>query len=1077
MIVKRNILHILIAALLLGLLLLPVQAVEKDAWTEVPLSEIAEGTPVAITITDAGRTYLLTGGNGSQQAPEARIASIENGKLLCFQEDSLWTLSLEDGYVSICMGDQWLYTHNGNDGLRVGAGEDPRWSLRDGNLLHHATQRYLRVDTEGGIWQAKKSPAQGQTLRFWQRVPDQPPEMTQPSTRQPSPEPTAPTEAAPSPATPSTTEPDTGNPMTLPSETISMVPDASLNCGWHFYFGLLHAHTAISDGVTDVEEAFILAAQVENLDFFAVTDHSDSFDHAGQGSLSQDGAALSQDFAAGKAAAESVTTNTFVGIYGFEMSWPQGKNLGHIGCFGTPGWQSWKQEGFSKLSDFYSALAEIPSAVGQFNHPGRFYGDFERFSHYDAAYDAAMALLEVGGENGARFYEAYTQALDAGWHVAPTSSHNDHQGRFGDTEESRTVILAQELTEESLLEAMGSRRVYASDDGDLQIYYTLNDHVMGSILSNVSSVKIQVSMIDPSDSCIGQLEVVTDGGAVIYRQDIAEQSADLTIRPEAGHSYYYLRITQPDGDVAVTAPVWTDSLEDLGIGDFSADEALPIQGRELNLSVTVFNDEAQDLTLRCLTFSANGTVIHTAQNPGAAAARDTFRYCFPYTYEDVGPVEFQVLVEASAAGKALTWERSLTLTYHAPEMTGGILIDKSHGNFGTAALSRLTAIAAEADIAVEALTGPLVPGGEILVITAPAGQYSQDFGGRVRSFLDYGGTVVICGHPGKTAELNALLSGIGSTMAIGQRLSNLDRSCRYNEAHLLTKNLKSSQLFHHSGGCALDPGEGVWLVQDPESQSVLLAAESVGSGMILLSGSQFLSDKALPTSANRWDPVSANQGILEALLGVKKKELPLSTIAQVRQGQAGDVFRIQGYVTAGTSDPEKGFPGILCLQDSTGGIAVTAFSDAGIQVGTPLEVLGVRTEQDGNILLELIGCEILEKDAYRFVPSVIPCQKAMDYAARGGRLLQIQGKVKSVTLSDYGISRITLKDEDGGMATVVIEQKNSLASQIKKGSILRAMGILFLDDGQGILRVRNPEEVVYVAPRTQIPDGSNPKTG
>ena len=49
--------------------------------------------------------------------------------------------------------------------------------------------------------------------------------------------------------------------------------------GYQLYFGQLHAHTNISDGAGSVEEAFEHASQVDNLDFLAVTDHSNSFDN------------------------------------------------------------------------------------------------------------------------------------------------------------------------------------------------------------------------------------------------------------------------------------------------------------------------------------------------------------------------------------------------------------------------------------------------------------------------------------------------------------------------------------------------------------------------------------------------------------------------------------------------------------------------------------------------------------------------------------------------------------------------------------------------------------------------------
>lgn len=47
---------------------------------------------------------------------------------------------------------------------------------------------------------------------------------------------------------------------------------------YNTYFGQLHAHTNLSDGAGSVESAFEYASKVKNLDFLAVTDHSNSFE-------------------------------------------------------------------------------------------------------------------------------------------------------------------------------------------------------------------------------------------------------------------------------------------------------------------------------------------------------------------------------------------------------------------------------------------------------------------------------------------------------------------------------------------------------------------------------------------------------------------------------------------------------------------------------------------------------------------------------------------------------------------------------------------------------------------------------
>ena len=54
---------------------------------------------------------------------------------------------------------------------------------------------------------------------------------------------------------------------------------------YNIYFGQLHSHTSYSDGAGTAREAFEHASKVKNLDFLAVTDHSNSFDNEANASI------------------------------------------------------------------------------------------------------------------------------------------------------------------------------------------------------------------------------------------------------------------------------------------------------------------------------------------------------------------------------------------------------------------------------------------------------------------------------------------------------------------------------------------------------------------------------------------------------------------------------------------------------------------------------------------------------------------------------------------------------------------------------------------------------------------------
>ncbi len=1090
--------------------------VPDQAWYAVAPEDILPTDVLAIAITSGDQVWTLCAEEESQTAPAALPALVENGLLLTAGTGQ-WQLSREpEGLILKCQNRE-AFLYPGSGGLRIGTEGVPYWELREGFLCHSSSGQYLQVNPGSLFWLADTAAPEGQALSFW-RLPRSAPATASPASGTLSPDSTI---------SLSCSDPDAAiwyalsadgstfsgevlytQPISVPSAfealylrvytaapgipqsppitfhyTPSSPPEPDWNLPYSLYFGQLHAHTSLSDGLGSPADAY-QAAAAAGMDFYAVTDHSDSFDNSLQGSLHLEGAGISTRWAAGKAAAAAATNGSFVGLFGFEMSWPQGKNLGHINTFATPGWQCWDQEGFDSLQAYYQALSRAPGAIGQFNHPGDFYGDFEDFSHYSAAYDSAMTLLEVGGEGAFRGYDAYTRALDRGWHVAPASSDACHDGNFAQGQ-ARTVILANGLTEASLYEALGNRRVYATEDRDLELYFTLNGQPMGSILWAAENPTVTAYLSDPTDEVIGTLQVLTSGGTVAAERTVDTSQAVLTIPLTGCGPYYYLKVIQPDGDIAVTAPVWLDSFSDMGIQSFTAGPELALAGQPLSLTLQLFNQETAALNLQSLEFFQGDTLIQTLSAPGSlspgAAASHTVT-CIP---SEAGQNQFRVRVTGSVLGQSRCFEETLTVSVHEPQQTAPVLIDGNHGGFGLDSLSRLTAIAGEADMTAEVFTGSLPAGGTLLVIPAPAEDWNPGFPGEVSAFLRQGGSVILMGGGYDAGPFNALLEELGCTMRCGSGFSALAGEMEYNPASPWSREIPEDAFYYPGAGWAILPGSGTWLIKEPQTGTILLACEETAWGGTVFAGSSaFLTDQALPPAQNAWDPVSANQSVLEAILGIHRAPFPLSTIAEARQGAEGTVFRIRGYVTAGTSNPYNTFPDMLCLQDNSGGIPITGFSTPGIQVGAPLELYGVRRTQEGNPVLEWMDHTLLDQDYYRYVPNTLYCSAAMDFSARGGQLLQVEGTVTSLvkTPDGKGISRLTLRDIRGDYATVVIGSQifsgsmgtNTLSSQIRVGRTVRAMGILFLENGSSVLQVRNCEEVVYVPP---LPDPTNPKVG
>ena len=596
--------------------------------------------------------------------------------------------------------------------------------------------------------------------------------------------------------------------------------------GYNLYFGQLHAHTNISDGAGSVTEAFQHASQVENLDFLAVTDHSNSFDNEGnsQVDLGTDLTGISSEWAQGHAAAAAVTDEDFVGLYGFEMTWSDG--FGHINTFNTPGFESRSNSEFGNKSgstegyqNYYDKLVEVGSSLSQFNHPGTTFGDFQDFAFYDPQVDQRITLIEVGNGEGAigssgyfPSYEYYTRALDKGWHVAPTNNQDNHKGNWGDSNTARSVVLASGLTEAGIYDAIRNYRVYATEDNDLSILYALNGNAMGSILSKQENgVTLTAQITDPTDTADMKVEVIVNGGLVLDSQTLTDGKGTVTFTFDSNdYSYYYLRVTQADQNIAVTAPVWTGEGVNAGISKTECDTALVVKGEEVTISSELYNNAGSDMTVESLTFSVDGIEkpIYTANvsqigTNGVIYSGGSYTVSFPYAFTQAGKATVDVSMTATIGETEYTFAGVLQLTVTDESLVTRVLVDGTHYNdyvngYYSGNMGNFTQLAAGMNAQVtiqqpgDEITAEDLEDVSLLVISAPIkyeqngieateeNRFSNEFIDTVEAYVQDGGTVIVCGladyqdgnEPGNNNEyttygqINKLLEGIGSTMKV-----------------------------------------------------------------------------------------------------------------------------------------------------------------------------------------------------------------------------------------------------------------------------------------------------------------------
>ena len=347
----------------------------------------------------------------------------------------------------------------------------------------------------------------------------------------------------------------------------SSISNETSTTKYNFYFGQLHAHTDFSDGIGTPDEAYAKARFEGGADFFAVTDHSNYFDNEKTNENTVKIAdSTSNTWKNLHAAADRANVDgSFVAIAGYEMTWSEQSGWGHINTFNTP-WFVSKNNRSMNLQTYYKKLAESTnnSAINQFNHPGIF-GDFADYGFYDKEVDKVIQLIEVGNGEAPfssssyhRFYGMYTRALDKGWHLAPTNNQDNHKGNFIIANEARTVVLAKELTRSGVFEAIQNMRVYATEDRNMEITYEINGLPMGTTLDNPSILNVYIKVNDPDiTDDIQSISLISDNGITSAYTEVSgnQKVWNLTLAPN--YSYYYVKVISEDGDVAVTAPIWT----------------------------------------------------------------------------------------------------------------------------------------------------------------------------------------------------------------------------------------------------------------------------------------------------------------------------------------------------------------------------------------------------------------------------------------------------------------------------------------------------------------------------------------
>ena len=348
-------------------------------------------------------------------------------------------------------------------------------------------------------------------------------------------------------------------------------PDGAFN----YYMGDFHAHTSSIHG----REAFLervgesaddMVSKVRKegkFDFFTVSDHECLLD--------------GEEIFAVYEAAEKNRTDDFVVFPGIECEididstdrygLPR-RNSGEVVTInpqGTTNAKSWEE--------FTEKIQPSPYTIASLAHPQVLgysrYGiwNFKLAEQTKPFMRDFVHMVEMGqgnGPDGKLLREwnlvserIYSVALDCGYKVGPNCSSDSHGPVWGaESLPGRTIILAPGKSKELFLDALKHARVYASENGNTKVFYTVNGKQAANTLELTSDYSFDIHIEPFRKPCekISHIDIVSDYGLTVWSGEFDSETVDICVRLNSETArYFFIRVFSENGLRTWSAPVWT----------------------------------------------------------------------------------------------------------------------------------------------------------------------------------------------------------------------------------------------------------------------------------------------------------------------------------------------------------------------------------------------------------------------------------------------------------------------------------------------------------------------------------------
>jgi hypothetical protein len=327
-------------------------------------------------------------------------------------------------------------------------------------------------------------------------------------------------------------------------------------------FGDIHGQSVMSDGMGEVDQYYHYAMSEARLDFSALTDHDCYPDEATDSEWEYNRAqrnVFDGDENLIVLLAFEWTSNEYMHDFGHKNVYYPGRtgklftSVDESGMNPDRLYASIRKEGGICIPHHPAADWGMVSAATDWNyHDEEVEPLVEIFSRH-ADYEATETT-SVYTKNIAKFpRHSMRDALKRGYHLGFSAGSDSHQMEHG-VEGGLIAAYLDGHSSASLFEAIRARRTYAVTGDRILLHVTLNGAEAGSFASGEKR-KLAVSAVTVYEA--DKAEVIKNG-IVVYSFTPSSNAIDFEWEDgkELEEDYYYVRITEKNGQKAWSSPIW-----------------------------------------------------------------------------------------------------------------------------------------------------------------------------------------------------------------------------------------------------------------------------------------------------------------------------------------------------------------------------------------------------------------------------------------------------------------------------------------------------------------------------------------